>query len=67
MTVLAVEAKTRLIEPSEGTLEDAILGAWEALTARPLGGVPGVSWRAGDLRLQDLRVPARLTPIASAP
>jgi DnaJ-class molecular chaperone len=33
VTVLAVEAKTRLIEPSEVTLEDAILGAWEALTA----------------------------------
>ena len=27
-------AKQRLFEPSEVTLEDAILGAWEALTAR---------------------------------
>ena len=34
MTVLAVEAETRLFEPSEVTLEDQILGAWEALTAQ---------------------------------
>ena len=27
-------AMQRLFEPSEVTLEDAILGAWEALTAR---------------------------------
>ena len=34
MTVLEVEAEARLFEPSEVTLQDAILGAWEALTAR---------------------------------
>ena len=34
MTALAVEAETRLFEPSEVTLEDTILGAWEALTAQ---------------------------------
>jgi hypothetical protein len=34
VTVLAVEAETRLFEPSGGTLEDHILGAWEALMAR---------------------------------
>ena len=34
MTVLAVEEKARLFEPSEVTLEDQILGAWEALMAR---------------------------------
>ena len=34
MTVLAVEAEARLYEPSEVTLEDTILGAWEALTAQ---------------------------------
>jgi len=34
VTVLAVEEKARLFEPSEVTLEDQILGAWEALTAR---------------------------------
>jgi DnaJ-class molecular chaperone len=33
VTALAVEAESRLFEPSEVTLEDAILGAWEALTA----------------------------------
>ena len=33
MTALAVEAETRLLEPSGVTLEDTILGAWEALTA----------------------------------
>jgi DnaJ-class molecular chaperone len=33
VTALAVEAEARLFEPSEVTLEDAILGAWEALTA----------------------------------
>ena len=39
MTVLAAEAPapafqaTRLFEPSEVTLEDSILGAWEALMA----------------------------------
>ena len=33
MTALAVEEEARLFEPSEVTLEDAILGAWEALTA----------------------------------
>ena len=34
MTTLAVEEETRVFEPSEVTLEDQILGAWEALTAR---------------------------------
>jgi DnaJ-class molecular chaperone len=34
MTALAVEAETRLFEPSEVTLEDTILGAWEALAAQ---------------------------------
>jgi hypothetical protein len=33
VTVLAVEAGSRLFEPSEVTLEDQILDAWEALTA----------------------------------
>jgi DnaJ-class molecular chaperone len=33
VTALAVAAETRLFEPSEATLEDQILGAWEALTA----------------------------------
>jgi DnaJ-class molecular chaperone len=33
VTVLAVEEEARLFEPSEVTLEDLILGAWEALTA----------------------------------
>ena len=33
MTVLAVEKEARLFEPYEVTLEDSILGAWEALTA----------------------------------
>jgi len=34
VTVLAVEEKARLFEPSEVTLENQILGAWEALMAR---------------------------------
>jgi DnaJ-class molecular chaperone len=33
VTVLAVEPETHLFEPSEVTLEEVILGAWEALTA----------------------------------
>jgi hypothetical protein len=33
VTAVAVEAETRLFEPSEVTLEDRILDAWEALTA----------------------------------
>ena len=46
MTVLAAEAPapafqaTRLFEPSEVTLEDSILGAWEALTARDRAECP---------------------------
>ena len=40
MTVLTVEAETRLFEPSEVTLEDTILGAWEALTARGRADCP---------------------------
>jgi DnaJ-class molecular chaperone len=34
VTTLAVEEETRPFVPSEVTLEDQILGAWEALTAR---------------------------------
>ena len=34
MTALAVETEAHLFEPSEVTLEDSILGAWEALTAQ---------------------------------
>ncbi|HSD24071.1 MAG TPA: hypothetical protein VLB79_07060 [Solirubrobacterales bacterium] len=34
MTVLAVEKEARLFEPSEVTLEESILGAWEALMAQ---------------------------------
>jgi hypothetical protein len=33
VTALAVEAEARLFEPSEVTLEDHVLGAWEALMA----------------------------------
>jgi hypothetical protein len=33
VTTVAVEAETRLFEPSEVTLEEHILDAWEALTA----------------------------------
>ena len=33
MTALAAEAAPALFEPSEATLEDSILSAWEALTA----------------------------------
>ena len=40
MTVLAVEAETRLHEPSEVTLEETILGAWEALTAQSRAECP---------------------------
>ena len=40
VTVLAVEAETRLFEPSEVTLEDTILGAWEALTAQSRAECP---------------------------
>ena len=34
MTVLAVEKEARPFEPSEATLEDQVLGAWEALMAQ---------------------------------
>ena len=34
MTAVAVEPEARLFEPSEVTLEDTILGAWEALAAQ---------------------------------
>ena len=46
MTALAAEAPApaisaaRLFEPSEVTLEDSILGAWEALTAHGRGECP---------------------------
>jgi DnaJ-class molecular chaperone len=40
VTVLAVEAETHLFEPSEVTLEDTILGAWEALTAQGRADCP---------------------------
>ena len=33
MTVLAVEPEARLFEPSEVTLEDVVIRAWEALVA----------------------------------
>ena len=34
MTAVAVEPEARLFEPSEATLEDSILDAWEALVAQ---------------------------------
>jgi DnaJ-class molecular chaperone len=34
VTVLEVAQEKHLFEPSEVTLEDTILGAWEALTAQ---------------------------------
>jgi DnaJ-class molecular chaperone len=40
VTVLAVEEKTHLFEPSEVTLEETILGAWEALMARSRAECP---------------------------
>ena len=40
MTVLAVEAETSVFEPSEVTLEETILGAWEALTAQSRAECP---------------------------
>jgi hypothetical protein len=40
VTTLAVEEETRLFVPSEVTLEDQILGAWEALTARGRANCP---------------------------
>ena len=40
MTALAVQEETRLFEPSEATLEDTILGAWEALTAQDRAECP---------------------------
>jgi hypothetical protein len=40
VTVLAVEEEARLFEPSEVTLEDQILGAWEALTAHDRAECP---------------------------
>jgi DnaJ-class molecular chaperone len=40
VTVLAVEEEARLFEPSEVTLEDQILGAWEALTAHSRAECP---------------------------
>ena len=40
MTTLAVEPETRLFEPSEVTLEDVILGAWEAVTAQGRADCP---------------------------
>jgi DnaJ-class molecular chaperone len=40
VTVLAVEEETRLFEPSEVTLEETILGAWEALMARSRAECP---------------------------
>ena len=51
MTVLAVEEETRLFEPSEVTLEDTILGAWEALAAHGRADCPvchGELERGGD-------------------
>ena len=40
MTALAVETETRLFEPSEVTLEDTILDAWEALEAHGRAACP---------------------------
>ena len=40
MTVLAVEQEAHLFEPYEVTLEDSILDAWEALTARGRAACP---------------------------
>jgi DnaJ-class molecular chaperone len=40
VTVLAVEEKTSLFEPSEVTLEDQILGAWEGLAAHGRADCP---------------------------
>jgi hypothetical protein len=40
VTALAVEAETRLFEPSEAALEDTILSAWEALTAQGRADCP---------------------------
>jgi DnaJ-class molecular chaperone len=40
VTVLAVDEETRLFEPSEVTLEETILGAWEALTAQSRAECP---------------------------
>ncbi len=40
MTVLAVEREAQLFEPSEVTLEETILGAWEALTAQSRAECP---------------------------
>ena len=40
MTVLAVENETRLFEPYEVTLEDEVLGVWEALAAHGRAGCP---------------------------
>jgi hypothetical protein len=40
VTTLAVEEETRPFEPSEVTLEDQILGAWEALMARGRASCP---------------------------
>jgi DnaJ-class molecular chaperone len=40
VTVLEVEAETHLFEPSEVTLEETILGAWEALTAQSRAECP---------------------------
>ena len=40
MTALAVETETRLFEPSEVTLENTILDAWEALEAHGRADCP---------------------------
>ena len=51
MTALAVEAEARLFEPSEVTLEDQVLGAWEALMAHGRAECPvchGELERSGD-------------------
>jgi DnaJ-class molecular chaperone len=40
VTVLAVDREAQLFEPSEVTLEETILGAWEALTAQSRAECP---------------------------
>jgi hypothetical protein len=40
VTALAVETETRLLGPSEVTLEDTILDAWEALEAHGRAACP---------------------------
>jgi hypothetical protein len=56
VTVLTVEAEVRLFEPSEVTLEDQILGAWEGLTAHGRADCPVCH---GELETSGCGSPAR--------